>query len=272
MAQSKWKRVLVTLPSGEKAYRYTDGNSYRILPPAKDATKDRNERRGLSGGSSGPSLSEQARQLAGPAGGETRTARAQGRDTKQNKPAAKPTNTGPKPGNYKSSFAGARDKAHAEAKKITGQTPAKPSQTTPSKQTRTGSSNNTVSRAVTGKPAPTPAGKVPSSNETYRDGGKGLYQGSKEYRDKVGGSGNPLLNRFRKDMGRDTDTGAKTDGVGPVSSGSNYAKSKDVSQAQSDANKARVKQGPPAPKKESLKERMERMKKRRQGTAWGGVD
>jgi hypothetical protein len=151
-------------------------------------------------------------------------------------------------------------------------TPAKPSETTPAKQARTGGSNNTVSRAATGKPVPKPAGKVPSSNETYRDGGKGLYQGSKEYRDKVGGSGNPLLNRFRKDMGRNTDTGAKTDGVGPVSSGSDYAKSKGVSKAQSDANKARVKQGPPAPKKESLKERMERMKKRRQGTAWGGVD
>ena len=61
------------------------------------------------------------------------------------------------------------------------------------------------------KPVPKPAGKVPASSETYRDGGKGLYQGSKEYRDKVGGSGNPLLNRFRQDMGRDADSGSKAE-------------------------------------------------------------
>jgi hypothetical protein len=61
------------------------------------------------------------------------------------------------------------------------------------------------------KPVPQPAGKVPASSETYRDGGKGLYQGSKEYRDKVGGSGNPLLNRFRQDMGRDTGSGSKAE-------------------------------------------------------------
>lgn len=42
-----------------------------------------------------------------------------------------------------------------------------------------------------------PAAKA---SETYREGGKGLYQGTQEYRDKVGGSGNPLLERFKKDM------------------------------------------------------------------------
>jgi len=45
------------------------------------------------------------------------------------------------------------------------------------------------------------------SSETYREGGKGLYQGTQEYREKIGGSGNPLLNRFRRDMGRDMTTG-----------------------------------------------------------------
>ena len=60
-------------------------------------------------------------------------------------------------------------------------------------------------------PKPQPSKPVASASETYRDGGKGLYQGSKEYRDKIGGSGNPLLNRFRKEMGLDLATGQKQD-------------------------------------------------------------
>jgi hypothetical protein len=50
-----------------------------------------------------------------------------------------------------------------------------------------------------------------AASETYRDGGKGLYQGTEEYRNAVGGSGNPLLNRFRQDMGLDPATGARQD-------------------------------------------------------------
>ena len=75
-----------------------------------------------------------------------------------------------------------------------------------------GKSGNTAAN----KPAPKPRKKpVPSAKETYRDGGKGLYQGSKAYRaalaKKSGGesSGNPLLDRFRKDMGRNAATGEK---------------------------------------------------------------
>lgn len=41
---------------------------------------------------------------------------------------------------------------------------------------------------------------TPKASETYKDGGKGLYQGTQEYREKIGGSGNPLLERFKKDM------------------------------------------------------------------------
>jgi len=52
-----------------------------------------------------------------------------------------------------------------------------------------------------------PAFPVAPASETYRDGGKGLYQGTKAYRDAIGGSGNPLLNRFRRDMGLDPATG-----------------------------------------------------------------
>ena len=74
-----------------------------------------------------------------------------------------------------------------------------------------GKSGNTAAN----KPATKPRKPVPSAKETYRDGGKGLYQGSKAYRaalaKKSGGesSGNPLLDRFRKDMGRNAATGEK---------------------------------------------------------------
>jgi hypothetical protein len=80
---------------------------------------------------------------------------------------------------------------------------------TPAPARSSGSTSSTAKPSP--KPVPKPAGKVPASSETYRDGGKGLYQGSKEYRDKVGGSGNPLLNRFRKDMGRDASSGSKAE-------------------------------------------------------------
>jgi hypothetical protein len=79
-------------------------------------------------------------------------------------------------------------------------------------RTYASASPRTTTASVTEpKPIPKPAGKVPASSETYRDGGKGLYQGTKEYRDKVGGSGNPLLNRFRQDMGRDAGSGSKAE-------------------------------------------------------------
>lgn len=77
---------------------------------------------------------------------------------------------------------------------------------------RASEQQTTTTRTPAPKPKPKP--KAPSKpvakpSETYKDGGKGLYQGSKEYRDKVGGSGNPLLNRFRRDMGRDAKTGER---------------------------------------------------------------
>lgn len=92
----------------------------------------------------------------------------------------------PKQGNHVSRFAGARDKAHAQAKNITGEskpTP-KPSQTTPSQQTRTSTSNNTVSRASTGKPAPKPAGKVPSSNAGMKNQDKN-FRGNPNRKDSI---------------------------------------------------------------------------------------
>lgn len=91
--------------------------------------------------------------------------------------------------------------------------PSAPSKPKPSPSApRSGSSapQRSSSSASTPSPSKAPSGgskAAASSSDTYRDGGKGLYQGTKEYRDSVGGSGNPLLNRFRKDMGRDEGTG-----------------------------------------------------------------
>ena len=106
-------------------------------------------------------------------------------------------------------------KATASTPKPAAKPSPAPSASRPSTPAPTRSSGSTSSTSSTSKPSPKPvpkpAGKVPASSETYRDGGKGLYQGSKEYRDKVGGSGNPLLNRFRQDMGRDADSGSKAE-------------------------------------------------------------
>ena len=49
---------------------------------------------------------------------------------------------------------------------------------------------------------------VPAS-ESYRDGGRGLYQGSNAYRASVSGSGNPLLDSLRIGLGRNPKTGEK---------------------------------------------------------------
>ena len=97
MAKPQWKRVLVTLPSGDKAYRYTDGKgNYRLSHP--DSSESMASRRGLSSSQGGPSIGEQLRIMAGPAGGETKTARVKGKPTagesKPAPPAAKPK---PKP-------------------------------------------------------------------------------------------------------------------------------------------------------------------------------
>jgi hypothetical protein len=97
MAKPQWKRVLVTLPSGDKAYRYTDGKgNYRLSHP--DSSESMTSRRGLSSSQGGPSIGEQLRIMAGPAGGETKTARVKGKPTagesKPAPPAAKPK---PKP-------------------------------------------------------------------------------------------------------------------------------------------------------------------------------
>ena len=201
MAKPQWKRVLVTLPSGDKAYRYTDGKgNYRLSHP--DSSESMASRRGLSSSQGGPSIGEQLRIMAGPAGGETKTARVKGKPTagesKPAPPAAKPK---PKPSgmaNIPPKEANAPVNVQARKPK-----PAPAASTTSKPKPK-------PAAPAAAKPKPkAPSKPVAKPSETYKDGGKGLYQGSKEYRDKVGGSGNPLLNRFRRDMGRDAKTGER---------------------------------------------------------------
>jgi len=211
-AKKQWKRVLYTLPSGEKAYRYTDGQgNYRISHP--DTYESMESRRGLSKGRSGPGIRTQLSQLAGPAGGETRTARVKGVSSKEEskepspskpelkiKPKPKPEATKPKP---KPKPEATKPKPKPKPTNTAEVKPAKPS-------VQASEQKPTVVRNPSPKPQPKADSKpTAKASETYRDGGKGLYQGTKEYRDKVGGSGNPLLNRFRRDMGRDATTGER---------------------------------------------------------------
>jgi hypothetical protein len=74
------------------------------------------------------------------------------------------------------------------------------------------------------------------ASETYRDGGKGLYQGTQAYRDAVGGSGNPLLNRFRNEMGLDPATGARPQQAGQPQQAAPAAKAEPKMSAQYDGN------------------------------------
>ncbi len=100
-----------------------------------------------------------------------------------------------------------------EQSKFTDTEAAKPAEKQPARPVRSASQQPTtaVRNPSPKDKASTPSKPAPKASETYRDGGKGLYQGSKEYRDKVGGSGNPLLNRFRKEMGLDQATGQRAD-------------------------------------------------------------
>ena len=133
-----------------------------------------------------------------------------------------PAASRPSAGRPTSRFAGARD---ANLKRInndprfaapTGK-PSTQSNNTSTSNRRSnsgGSSSSTTSTRTTSPTSSSPTlSKIPTVNETYRDGGKGFYQGTEEYRNKVGGSGNPLLNRFRKDMGRDEATGDKVSNI-----------------------------------------------------------
>jgi hypothetical protein len=96
-----------------------------------------------------------------------------------------------------------------------------------------GSSAATPPRPST--PAQAALAGAPAS-ETYRDGGKGLYQGTQAYRDAVGGSGNPLLNRFRSGMGLDPATGARPQQEGQPQQAPTAANAEPKMSAQYDGN------------------------------------
>ena len=199
--------MLVTLPSGDKAYRYTDGKgNYRLSHP--DSSESMASRRGLSSSQGGPSIGEQLRIMAGPAGGETKTARVKGKPTAgESKPA--PPAAKPKPKPKPSGMANIPPKEANAPVNVQARKP-KPA---PAASTTSKPKPKPAAPAAA-KPKPkAPSKPVAKPSETYKDGGKGLYQGSKEYRDKVGGSGNPLLNRFRRDMGRDAKTGEKPNAI-----------------------------------------------------------
>ena len=113
-------------------------------------------------------------------------------------------------------------------KKKATETPAP----TPTPVPRTSTSAPQAPKSSAGKATPkasTSPGKASPASETYKEGGKGLYQGSKAYREKIGGSGNPLLNRFREDMGRSAKTGEvkKDKNMGPVADGGKYGRQLD---------------------------------------------
>ena len=176
MAKPQWKRVLVTLPSGDKAYRYTDGKgNYRLSHP--DSSESMASRRGLSSSQGGPSIGEQLRIMAGPAGGETKTARVKGKPTagesKPAPPAAKPK---PKPrgmANIPPKEANAPVNVQARKPK-----PA-PAASTTSKPTPK------PAAPAAAKPKPKPQSKP--MEKAYGESGKDLYQAAKK--------NNPLMQR-----------------------------------------------------------------------------
>ena len=102
-----------------------------------------------------------------------------------------------------------------EKPKPTANVAAQKPKPVPTEQKTTTNKPSTTSKpSTTPKPVPKSSSKpVSKTSESYKDGGKGLYQGSQEYRDKIGGSGNPLLNRLRRDMGRDEKTGEKPNAI-----------------------------------------------------------
>ena len=207
---AKWKQVYVR----GKGYRWTDGNgNYRYENPAlKDFVKGaaRSLKESLSNTASGYQKAwkrtaerlarEEKQKVQRGFGSRQRFERTQAEAAEMAKPKPKPKpQTKPVP--------------KAEAKPKPKPKPIPKKETKASKPQAPKPQPKPVPKAES-KPSPKSETKPASkASETYKDGGKGLYQGSKEYRDKVGGSGNPLLNRLRRDMGRDEATGEKPNAI-----------------------------------------------------------
>lgn len=215
---AKWTKVYVP----GKGDRWTDGNgNYRYTNPAlKDNVKSAASslKESLSNIASGYQkagertanrlASEEKAKVQRGFGSRQRSERTQAEAAEMTKPKPKPKPQ-PKPV--------PKAEAKPKPKPIPKEETQAPKPQAPKPQ---------ASKPQASKPQPKPVPKAESkpspktetkpaskASETYKDGGKGLYQGSKEYRDKVGGSGNPLLNRLRRDMGRDEATGEKPNAI-----------------------------------------------------------
>jgi len=184
-----WKKVYVD----GKGYRYTDGKgNYRLTnPEAKQTAKKALDAVYGVAQSAADNLN-----------------RIQGRPTK---PKPKPTETPrPKPKGVSNIPPQESNAPVNVAARETKPVPPKATE----QRTTTNKPSTPSKPSTTPKPVPKSSSKPASkTSETYKDGGKGLYQGSQEYRDKIGGSGNPLLNRLRRDMGRDEKTGEKPNAI-----------------------------------------------------------
>lgn len=248
---TKWTRVYVA----GKGYRYTDGKgNYKtsnpnLRNPANDVV-DAGVRTSRAAASSAGSAATRSASAVGAAAQRTQEreelAKARGgigyTGRKERERANNPKNgdtktkegqkfvfrdgkwvqaSNAKPSTGSNQYNAARNRqieAERERLKGVGNPPAKPapkpSQATPSQQTRTSTSNNTVSRATTGKPAAKPAGKVPSSNAGMKNQDKN-FRGNPDRKDSIASTLREL-----RGMG----SGRKVEGVGPVASGSDYAK------------------------------------------------
>jgi hypothetical protein len=216
-------------------------------------TKVENKPHTRTGQGSRKPATTKAPQYQGPGGNPNRSGEGQVQQRKP--PVAKPPKNGDttiKEG-HKFVF---KNGNWVKAAKPTPKPAAKPSRTTPSQQTRTSTSNNTVSRASTGKPAPKPAGKVPSSNA-------GMKNQDKNFR------GNPN----RKDSIASTLRELRSMGSGRKANEANTSKPEDksryvASNGKPYAGPAFGNSKPSAAKKEDKKMTLaERIRKRRTGMA-----
>jgi len=279
MAQ-EWKRVYVK----GVGWRYTDGKSYRKAPPGPEQTV----KAVVKGAVEATGKAAEGWKAAASKDGSGRTirrtsnsqsdngniglsgSRQRAEDSRQrsNKPSALAGRTGSTDVatlRQQQEEARLAQLAKANKKPETPKPPARASEDTPSQRTSTRSNNDTVSRATTGKPA-AKASETYRSREAGKNDGKGLYQGTEEYRKKIGGSGNPLLNRFREGMGRDTATGNK---VSQERLGDKAPNGKEYAGPAGGPNKS---SSTPKRSAKTAPDSVTDIRKTRAGTSWGGVN
>ena len=205
----QWKRVYVE----GKGYRYTNGKEFRLTNPNSIATAKKIGSRIVN---APQGAADALNRLGVGLSAQAKTKAAKPAVTPEPKP--KKTEPKPKPQPKPVPKAEAKPKPKPIPKEETqAPKPQAPKPQAPKPQAPKPQASKPQPKPVPkaeSKPSPKTESKPASkASETYKDGGKGLYQGSKEYRNKVGGSGNPLLNRLRRDMGRDEATGEKPNAI-----------------------------------------------------------